>query len=211
MCKIAILENLQLYSAGLKALLSGLEEVQIIAEAQNVEELKQKLGKIIPGLILVDLVQRENAGIKLLKKTVRRFPKVPILIITNGDYAHSFEEYIRIGVNGFVFTNARPAEFVDAIKKLAKGEEYFPDEVWVFLKKAIRSHKFSSKQNNKLSEREIEVLRSFTNGLSYKEIGNELNISSRTVETHKKNILSKLKVNTTADMIKYAYHNNLIP
>jgi DNA-binding NarL/FixJ family response regulator len=210
MCKIAVLGNHQLYNAGCKALLRDLDNIQVIADGHDVEELKRQLVKIVPDLILIDLFQREDLGIKLLKKVFRFFPKAPVLIITNEEAAANFEEYIRLGVNGFIFTNSSPDEFLKAIKMLAHGEEYYPDEVWKFLKKAIRSQKSTSTQSNKLSEREIAVLRSFTNGLTYKEIGNELNISSRTVETHKKNILAKLKVHTTADMIKYAYHNNLV-
>jgi DNA-binding NarL/FixJ family response regulator len=210
MYKIVVLENQQLYKAGLKALLRDLDDIQVIADGHNVEEVKQQLGKIVPDLILIDLFQREDPGIKLLKKIFRLFPKAPVLIITNEGASENFEEYIRLGVNGFAFTNSSQDEFLKAIKMLALGEDYYPDEVWKFLKKAIRSQKSGSTQGNKLTEREISVLRSFTNGLTYKEIGNELNISSRTVETHKKNILAKLKVHTTADMIKYAYHNNLV-
>ncbi len=210
MCNIVVLENQQLYKAGLKSLLRDLDEIQVVADSHNVEEIKQQLGKIIPDLILVDLFRREDPGNKLLKKVFRVFPKVPVLIITNEEAAENFEEYIRLGVNGFVFTSSNQDEFLKAIKMLAHGEEYYPDEVWKFLKKAIRSQKSATKQDNKLTGREIAVLRSFAKGLTYKEIGNELNISSRTVETHKKNILAKLKVHTTADMIKYAYHNNLV-
>jgi DNA-binding NarL/FixJ family response regulator len=184
--------------------------MQIIAEGRNVEEVKHQLGKVAPNLVLIDLFKRDEIGIKLLKKIFRVFPKVSVLIITNEESVDNFEEYIRLGVNGFVFTNSSPDEFLMAIKMLADGEEYYPEEVWRFLRKAIRSKKSVSIQDHKLTEREIDVLRSFTNGLTYKEIGNELNISSRTVETHKKNILAKLKVHTTADMIKYAYHNNLV-
>ena len=210
MCKIAIIENYPLFSAGIKALLNNLNETEIVAEAGNADELPQKLGKIVPNVIMVDMLHSENYGLKLLKKVKRFYPKVPILIITSPDYADSFEDYIRLGIKGFIFSTADSEELIKAIVKLKDGEEYFRKDVLKILKSAIQSHKYGSKTRRKLSDREISVLKLFSRGLSYKEIGVSLNISPRTVETHKNNILAKLKLSSTADMIKYALHNKII-
>jgi DNA-binding NarL/FixJ family response regulator len=209
MCKIAIIENCPLFSAGIKALLNNLKETEIVAEAGNADELRQKTGKIVPDVIIADIFHSENSGVKLLGKIKRVYPKVPVLIITSPDYADFFEDYIRIGVKGFVLSNASSEEFVTAINKLKASDEFFPIEVWKILKNAMQSRKSTSKKGDKLTDREIAVLKLFTQGLTYKEIGLKLNISSRTVETHRNNILSKLKIHTTADLFKYAYHHGL--
>ena len=210
MCKIALIENLSLYSSGIVLILNKLDGIDIVAEVKNVDELIQKTGRVIPDIIVFDTLQSENSGIKPLKKIRRNFPKTPLLIITSDDYADSFEEYIRIGVNGFVFGNAGPEELIKAIKKLKEGGEYFREDVWDLVKKTIRSHKNKTVKSDLLSERENSVLKLIAMGMTYKQIGLNLNISPRTVETHKNNILTKLNVRTKAEMIKYAYQNNIL-
>ena len=210
MCKIAIVENFHLYSSGIELVLNELEDIQVVVKAKNIDELVQKTDSMIPDVILMDILHSENSGVKPLKKMKRMFPKASVLIITNEDYADRFEEYIRIGVKGFIFSDADSEELKKAIKKLNNGDEYFPKNVWNILKNVIQSGKKTSKKNDGLTDREINVLKLFTQGLTYKEIGLKLNISPRTVETHKKNILSKLKIKSTAAMIKYAFQNNMV-
>lgn len=210
MCKIAIIESFSLFSAGIKSILKDLKEVKVIAEAENVDLLIPLVRQNVPDLICFDVIHSGSTGIKPLKKIRRLFPKTPVLIIINANYADFLEEYIHIGIKGCVFSNAGSEELLTATNNLKAGNEYFPIEVWKILKNAIQSRKSTSKKSDKLTDREIAVLKLFTQGLTYKEIGLKLNISSRTVETHKNNILSKLKIHTIADMIKYAYHNELL-
>ena len=99
---------------------------------------------------------------------------------------------------------------VKAIRKLKDGGEYFNRTVWDIFKSSIQMRKYHKKADAKLTDREVAVLKLFSQGMSYKEIGASLNISPRTVETHKRNILSKLKIHSTADMVKYAYRNHMI-
>lgn len=99
---------------------------------------------------------------------------------------------------------------IKAIKKLDNGEEYFSNTVWKVFKSYVQTRKKRILKSSKLTDREVSVLKLFAHGLSYKEIGVKLSISPRTVETHKRNILSKLKINTTAEMIKYAYRKHIL-
>jgi len=210
MLKIAIIENYSLFCAGIKALLRQMEEVEIFAEAKNIDELMQNLKKQKPGLLIIDGIHSEVAILKQVKKIKRFFPGIPVLLITNPDYADSFEEYIYHGVKGFILGNANAEELEHIIHKLANGEDYFKKDVWQLLKTSIQSRKSVNSRESKLTDREITVLKLFSKGFSFKEIGNNLSISPRTVETHKKNILSKLKISTTVDMVKYALHNHII-
>ena len=209
MHKIAIIEKFRLYGDGIKALLNQSKLAELVAESQTVEGLKGKLGRDIPDVIVIDISRAEGAGLKILRKATRTFSRSAILIITAQEYSSSFEDYISIGVKGFIFSNASSGEFLDAITRLLDGNDYFTLEVWNLIKKKLQTRKHSPKEGRELSERETTVLKLFTKGFSYKEIGARLNISPRTVETHKRNILSKLKICTTAEMIVYAIHNHL--
>jgi DNA-binding NarL/FixJ family response regulator len=211
-CKVAILENYALFSSGIKSLLKETKEFEIVAEARNAYELLPFMEEERPDVLIMDIIHCENAGIKQLKKIRRKFPGIPILLITSHDFADCFEEHLRIGVKGFVFKDDSSSELVRAVKKLFGGEEYFchcnskgfktPDR--------HKSDQSAIKWESILTDREVSVLKLFCRGFSYKEIAASLFISPRTVETHKKNILSKLKVGSTAEMVKYAFHKQIL-
>ncbi|MCK5853331.1 response regulator transcription factor [bacterium] len=212
MCKIAILENYALFSSGIKAILIETDGFEIVGEAKSTEELLFLLGETTPDVIIIDILHFDNEGIRPLKKIKRNFPHVPILLIIGQNYAYCFEDYLSIGVKGFIFKDACAAELTKAVKKLSKGEEHFRKSVWEILKKAIQSHKSckkTRKNGTKLTDREISVLKLFCQGLTFKEIGLKLYISPRTVEAHKKNILSKINVRTTAEMVKFAIRHRI--
>jgi len=132
-------------------------------------------------------------------------------LILSTDYSDFFEEYISLGVNGFVFNDAGREKLIKAIKTLMNGDDHFRPRVWQLLKKYLRTKKNSASFEDKrmLSNREITILKLFCKGYTYKEIGVKLNISPRTVETHKKNIQTKINARSTAEMIEFAYQNKL--
>lgn len=214
MCKIALLENFSLFSSGIKPALHKINHFEIIAEAKTIDKFIIQLDKNNkPDVIIFDVIHCLDEGVKTLKRIKRSFAKTPILLIVSEDYTYCFEEYIELGVRGFVFHDSSPEILIKAIKKLKNGEDYFRKNVWLLLKDFIRSHKSGKSSKEKksiLTKREVSVVKLFCNGLTYKEIGSNLNISPRTVETHKKNIQTKLKVNSTAEMVKFAFNNHIV-
>jgi len=210
MCNIAILERFALLGSGIKAILKSKVECVVVAQSKTSTELLASLRDLMPDVIVIDIMSTDNSGMKPLRKIRRALPKVPVLLIVSSHYADCFEEYIRLGVKGFIFNTSNGEELVAAIKKLKNGKEYFPNKVWKVFKDSIQLGKQQKNTVQKLTDREVTVIKAFSNGLTYKEIGAQLNISPRTVETHKRNILAKLKMHSTADMVKYAYRNNLL-
>ena len=212
MCKIAILENYSLFGSGIRSILNEIDDFNIVAEVKDVIELAPEFQTVKPDVIIMDIIHCGDDGVKSVKKIRRNYSGVPVLLILSDDYTCNFEEYIAQGVKGFVFNDAGSGDLVTAIKTLKKGEDYFPAKVWLLLKDYLRTHKNYKVLNGKseiLTNREISVLKMFCKGLTYKEIGSNLNISPRTVESHKKNILKKLNINSTAEMVQYAIQNNL--
>jgi DNA-binding NarL/FixJ family response regulator len=212
MCKIALLENYSLYGSGIRSILAETKEFDVVAEVKEASELLTQLQTVKPDVIIMDIIHCESDGIKPLKKIGRSYSRVPVLLIVSDEYACNFEDYIAQGVKGFIFNDAGPEQLVQAVKTLKKGEDYFSPKVWQLLKDYLRTHKNQKEQNGKstlLTKREISVLKLFCKGFSYKEIAADLDISPRTVETHKKNITTKLKIKSTAEMIQYAMQNNL--
>ncbi|MEN8158117.1 MAG: response regulator transcription factor [Bacteroidota bacterium] len=212
MCKIAILESCTLFSSGITKILNEVEDFNVISETEKVEQMQMHLGEIIPDVIVFDILNHPNGGIKPIKKIRRLYPKTPLLLIVSEDYGFYFEEYIYQGVRGLILSSASCAQFIKAIQKLENGEDYIKTDIWNILKDKLRSGKpgfLSPKLKPQLSDREVDVAKLFCEGLSYKEIGGRLNISPRTVETHRNNILSKLNLNSLADLIKYTMSNSI--
>lgn len=212
-CKVVIFESYPLFSSGIKTVLDGSSAIEVMGEATSIDNLLRLIQKTNPNVIVFDILHCVNAGLKPLRKIARNFPHIPILLIIGDEYADCFDSYFQLGVKGFVFKDDTSEEFIHAIKEVCSGHDHFRNQVRAFFKESLqKSRRYSTtKQSNQsLTDRETSVLKLFCRGLSYKEIGHQLCISPRTVETHKKNILSKLKVKSTVDMVKYAFHHQIL-
>ncbi|WP_319480824.1 response regulator transcription factor [uncultured Draconibacterium sp.] len=211
MCYIAILENYSLFCSGIKSVLEQAGDCKIAFEAKTINAFMSILKVEKPDVIIIDVIHCQDEGISAIKKIRRKTSRTPILLVLSTDYSDYFEEYISHGVNGFVFNDSGADNLVNAIKALRNGDDHFPPRVWQLLKKYLRSKKSSVSFEDKriLSNRELTILKHFCKGYTYKEIGAKLNISPRTVESHKKNIQTKLSVRSTAEMIEFAYQNSL--
>ncbi|MDX8341413.1 response regulator transcription factor [Draconibacterium sp. IB214405] len=209
MCKLAILDKFTLFASGIESILKITNDCEIV-HATSCEELFKQFKDSAPDVIIIDVIHGDNSGMRSIKKIRRTYPQIPVLLILSQNYSDCFEEYIRLGVKGFVFNDASGKDLIEAIKRLKEGGEFFRKKVWDIFKTSIQRRKYGKKKSQFLTDREVSVLKLFSSGLTYKEIGARLNISPRTVETHKRNILAKLKINTTADMVKYAYRNHII-
>lgn len=211
MCYIAILENYSLFCSGIKSVIEESGDFKIVFEAKTINDFMNKIKVEKPEVIIIDVIHCMDDGIGIIKKIRRKTSRTPILLVLSTDYSDYFEEYISLRVNGFVFNDAGSDALIDAIKALKRGEDHFPPRVWQLLKKYLRTKKVAATYEDKriLTNRELAILKLFCKGYTYKEIGVKLNISPRTVETHKKNIQTKISVRSTAEMIEFAYQNNL--
>jgi DNA-binding NarL/FixJ family response regulator len=205
-CKIAILESYALFSSGIKSILHSTDEMEVIAEGASPEVLSLLLQGQVPDIILIDMLHCVNGGISTVKKTKKIFPDIPFLLITSTEFTDCFQDYVEYGVKGFVYTTDSPAALIESLKTICIGEESLKQEN----NSVDTSQGYHQLKKYKLTDRETEVLKLFCSGLTYREIGERLYISHRTVESHKKNILSKLNITSTAEMVKYATRNKLI-
>ena len=212
MCKIAIIESYALFSSGIKKILNEIDDFDVVIDIENSESLQQYHNDISPNVIVFDILNYSDGGIKSIKNVRRLYPRTPLLLIVSENDGSYFEEYIHLGVKGLLLNSAGSDELIQAIHNLEDGEDYFNLDIWNIIKDNLRAGNTStrsSKPKNILSDRETDVARLFCEGLSYKEIGKRLNISPRTVESHRNNILAKLELDSLTDLIKYSLTNNL--
>ena len=207
--KLLLVDDHQVITDGLKALLDKQPGIRVSATASNGFEALELIKLLEFDLVLMDIDMPGMNGLDatLLIKKMKKPPKVVILSM------HSekgmVEELIANGVDGYLLKNSGKEELINAIKKVMAGDKYFGSEVTLSLLNK-KSPESTIKGNFDLTEREIEILRLVAEGLTNKEIGEKLFISHRTVDTHRTNLMRKLEVNNIAGLISFAIKNKLI-
>jgi DNA-binding NarL/FixJ family response regulator len=209
MSKINVLltDDHQIIIDGLKSLLKNQEEINVAAEATNGREALRILDLISIDVLLMDIDMPVMNGIDALKKIRRQNSKVKVIILSMHNEAGMIKSLIELGANGYLLKSCSQNELVDAIKKVGTGQSYFSSDVTLALLKPPTNQ---GQPNELLTERETEILRLIASGFSNKEIGDQLFISHRTVDTHRTNLMKKLDVNNIAGLISFAIRNGIV-
>lgn len=207
--KVILVDDHQMFRDGVKSVLSDEENIAIIGEVGHANDLYKLLESNSPDLIITDISMPDISGIDITKYVSENFPGINILILS----MHSNEEFItkalNAGANGYLPKDTSMNELLQAINIIAKGENYFNKGISdTILKSMVNKSKVS--RNDNLTSRELEIVHQVVEGLSNKEIAEKLNISVRTVDSHKNNILHKLGLKSSVELVKYAIKNNLV-
>lgn len=204
-CEFAVLVR------GLKLIIEQEEGLQIIGEANNVNEIFNILHETVPDIIMVNLNLDANSIDSLCKNVHDKYPNLPILLLLKDSMEIALAELIVNGVRGVLWENDSEHDLNDVIRCVANGSLFFEDPKNCKLN-CHMSHKICDNSgvdnlSHVLSEREVEVLKLIAKGWSYKKIAELLFISSRTVESHKNNIMIKLNIKNKNDLIRYSIEN----
>ncbi|MFK7796082.1 MAG: response regulator [Aureispira sp.] len=209
---IIVVDDHQIVIDGIRALLLMNKNIKIVGTANNAEQLWKLLEKQSPQVILLDRQLPTMDGIEITQKLIAEAYPLRVLMLTANTDKGTILQAVQAGVYGFLPKECSKEELVLAIEQVARGEHYFGKTIApVVYQSFAQQMSGNNKQSRpKLTNREIEVIRGFANGQTYKEIGAALFISPRTVETHKKNIYTKLDFNNQADLIKYAIREGIV-
>jgi DNA-binding NarL/FixJ family response regulator len=210
--KIIIVDDHQIIRDGIRALLAGFDDIEIIAEAGSAEECIHKLRFHQADLALIDISLPGISGLKLTEQLSVSHPSLKILILS----MHLNEEYIssaiKSGALGYLAKNTTRDELISAIHIVADGNKYLGKEVSeVITSGFVRRLQVQNQAANEfLSKRELEILKLTAEGIGNKEISEKLFISIRTVESHKNHIMQKLGLKSAVDMARYAIKNGIV-
>lgn len=198
---------------GMKSLLEGSGRVKVIGEASNGIEALELVKKLHPDLLITDVTMPNMNGIELTEKAVEAAPAIRVLVFTmheNEDFIlKSFEN----GASGYLLKDADRDEIFRAIETISEGKKYYDARASkLMMQGIIRNARGESDeaQAGRLSKRELEVLKFVVEGHTSNQIAQTLFISTRTVDSHRTNIMQKLKVKNTAELVKTAFKLNLI-
>lgn len=209
MIRIALADDHQLVLDGLKALIKEVEEFEFVAEATNGKRLLDIIQTIQIDVALIDIDMPVMSGLQAIEEIMRTKPEVHCLALTMHNEKGMIQRVVNAGASGYILKNIDQTDLVDAIKKVHSGGKYFSEDVTMTLaggnRGAERTVTYQNAGlNDSLTEREIEILRLIAQGFSNKEIGDQLFISHRTVDTHRTNLMKKLDVHNIAGLIRYA-------
>jgi DNA-binding NarL/FixJ family response regulator len=211
--RLLVADDHQMFRAGISNLLRTEEGFEIIGGASNGEEAVQMAFDLQPDVVLMDIHLPKLDGISATQKITEAFPSIKILALTSSEEENFVVGMIRSGAKGYILKDAPIDELVLAIKTLAKGSSYFAKEIsatiFSLLDRAEVVPTFKQKAKRlEITGRELEVLQCIAEELSNKEIAAKLFISPRTVETHRRNLIQKLRVKNTAGLVRF-YINNI--
>lgn len=209
MIRVILADDHDLFIEGLTALLQDAPHIHFIGTASDGEEAVG-LAEANPDadIFIMDLSMPKMDGILAARELRKRKCPIPILALTQNDDGGSVSKAMKAGMVGYILKTATRDEFVEAIQKVAAGEQYFSDRAKDALIFSMTGRE--RLENVQLTKREREILKLITNELTTNEIAEALFISPYTVETHRKNLIQKLGVRNLAGLVRYAVEHGLM-
>ena len=201
-----VTDDHQMFIDGLESLLKSNPEFKILPSATSWTLLKMELQRNIPNVLLLDISMPEMNGIDIVHKLKITHPEIKIILLSMFDDAYHIREGISAGVNGYILKETSKEELFNAIKTVHDGGSFYSQSVTETLIKGMQT---VNRKEVKLSEREKQVLQLLTEENTTQEIAKILKLSPYTIETHRKNLLSKLDVRNTTGLVKYALNVGL--
>jgi DNA-binding NarL/FixJ family response regulator len=217
MKKVVLVDDHKIIRDGIKALLSGTKEIEIIGECEDGDEIISFLKGHPADVVLMDINMKRMNGIDATSELLASFPEVKVVALTMHNEEGYISKILKAGAVGYVLKNTGKNELITAIQTVCEGKSYFGSEVAeIMMSKYLKTNNKPKAQSgflitiDELTKREIEILKLIAEELTTTEISEKLFISPRTVDTHRRNLLQKLGVKNTAGLVKFALQNALI-
>jgi two-component system response regulator NreC len=209
--RILIADDHGVIRAGLRALLSGLPEIEVIGEAVDGRDALKKAMELKPNIVIMDLSMPEMGGLEATGQLAQIAPDIRVLILTVHEDESLLKEVIRAGAAGYIIKRAVEAELIHAIRVVAGGDMYVhPSMTRVLFSAPPTPTKSKATEIETLTAREIEVLRLLAKGYTNRQIAEQLGISPRTAEGHRANLSGKLGLRSRVELVEYAQQHGLL-
>jgi len=211
--KILVADDHQIVREGLRRLIENETDLQVVGEAQTGHLAIDMVGKCLPSVILMDISMPDLNGIEASSKILKEYPNLKIIILS----IHSDRRYVhralKAGVKGYVLKNCFSQELISAIRTVIQGGIYLSPEIQGIVVDDYLSKDAESESRtiatSQLTTREKEILQLLAEGLTTKEIASKINVSTKTVETHRQHIMDKLDIHNIVQLTKYAIREGL--
>ena len=208
--KVLLADAQFLIRFALKELLKETNTFLVIGEAGNEAELIRFIAKTPPDIIVIDYNQPGFFSIESIKNVKEQHPTIELLVISSDDNKENIYDVINSGVLRFLTKKCDAHEINEAFRAIIRGEKFFCASIFNFIFEMSFSQNNYSSNPLPLSARELEIVQLIAQGLVAKEIGKKLNLSTHTVYTHRKNIMEKLKLKRSSELVLFAVNKGLI-
>ena len=211
MIRVLVVDDQSMVRAGFRMLLSGQEDIEVVAEASNGLDAVGQAARFHPTVVLMDIRMPELDGLEATRRILAADPDARVLILTTFDLDEYVYEALRIGASGFVLKDDPAEQLIAAVRTVAAGDSLLsPSITKRVIKQFVRIPRPDPpKELDELTARELEIFRLIADGLSYAEIAQELYISETTVKTHITHILQKLNLRDRVQAVVLAYQTGL--
>lgn len=216
MSKISVLiaDDHALVREGIAALLRLYDDIEIVGEASDGIEAIKRVSEVMPDVVLMDIGMPKLGGLEATVEIKKTCPDVKIIVLTQYNDREYVSRFLKAGISGYLLKKAVGSELINAIRAVNRGEFYLfssiaSEVVDGYLGRNVKTAAEDSPYD-KLTNREKQVLKLLAEGLSHKEIASDLNISIKTVITHRTNISQKLNIRSRTALVKYAILKGII-
>ncbi len=212
MKRIILADDHRVLVEGLTRLIEEQDDLERVGKAHHGEELLALLQKVEADVVLLDINMPGKSGMDICEALRAKYPQLGILVLSMHQDAYHVQSMLAKGANGYITKNSTHQEMLLAIRTVASGQTYLNAEAQAALETDLVEQEGSQKEgfNLKLSNREKEVLRLIVEEYTTQEIADQLFISLKTVETHRRNLLSKLNARNTAGLVRIAVEQGLV-
>ncbi len=209
MIRILVADDHSLIREGLRRIVAEQADLSVCAEATDGAETLEAVSVHRPDVLLLDLSMPDTSGFDLIKRLHAQWPTLPILVLTMHDEHQYAVRAIRAGARGYLTKESASIQLVNAIRKVAQGRPYISAAVAEQLAmNEMPGH--AEALHDDLSNREMQVLERLVSGQSVSQIANQLNLSVKTISTHKARVLGKLRLTSLAELVRYSIEHGLV-
>jgi len=211
--RVLIVDDHTLVRDGIRALLSLIADIKVVGEAANGREALEKVNKLEPDVVLMDLAMPILGGLEATRRIRKRFPGIKVLALTQYEDREYIVPTIEAGARGFVSKTAAFSELASAIQAVYQGGSFLSPMAAAAIIEECQQKvdtEVGKDSYQHLTDREREMLKLVAEGYTAKEIADMLVIGLRTVETHKTNLMKKLNIHNKSDLIRFAIRKGII-
>lgn len=205
--RVLLADDHTLVRAGLRALLEGIPNVEVVAEVSDGSEAARLTEELRPDLVLLDIAMPLMTGLEALRHIRAHCPMARVLLLSMYDNKEYVTNAIQSGASGYLIKDAAVHELGLAVAAVVRGETYLSPRVSHQLAQAFVT---KSSETNPLTPRQVEILRLVAQGHSSKEIARLLSLSVKTVETHRSQIMERLAINDLAGLVRYSVRQGIV-
>ena len=211
MIRVLVVDDHAILRDGIRSILESQEDVIVVGEASDGAEALEFVSKLLPDIVLMDISMPNTNGLEATRLIKERFPQVKVLILTQHDNREYIAPALGAGASGYVLKRSGRREMLNALRQVHEQGVFLTSNITQeVLQDYSQNGRNGKEYEHLLTERERQVLQLVVEGKSNKEIALMLGISPKTVSVHRTNIMSKLDVQNTVELIRYAASNPLV-